>query len=49
MMDIVKLGNTHIAGYVERLYAELNGAEAFTNNCSILLYYCSYSSSNNVV
>ena len=41
--------NAHIAGYVERLYAELNGAEAFANSCSILLYYCSCFSSGNVV
>ena len=33
MVDIAELGNAHIAGYVERLYAELDGAEAFTCRC----------------
>ena len=33
MVDIAKLGNAHITGYVERLYAELDGAEAFGCQC----------------
>ena len=33
MVDIAKLGNAHITGYVERLYAELDGAESFACQC----------------
>ncbi|MCY4592308.1 MAG: hypothetical protein OXE86_17490 [Alphaproteobacteria bacterium] len=33
MVDIEEPGNAHIAGYVERLYAELDGAEAFACQC----------------